>query len=421
MSLRKGMDMATDHVVRYLTKISTPANEGDKSLEDVAVVATNGDISSGKLLADAFRAVTRNGHVTIEEAKSRESQIEIKEGMQINQGYISPFFISEKAKMKVILDKPSILLLEEKLNNPDELLQILNECAEKKSSLLIIAENIEGDALSILIINKLKGTLNVAGIKAPGFGEDRKETLLDIAAFTSGTVISEDTGTSLKSLKTHHLGTAEKVIIDKDNTIIIGNSQHQNKRVEEIVLQVKNRLEKKPSQYEEKKLKERLARLSGSVAAVKVGAITEAELKAKKERLEDALSATRAALEEGIIPGGGVAYIRSIQALNELIPGNEDERTGINIIRKCLEGPLRALAQNAGLEGSVVLQKVKEGKDDFGYNIRTRKYESLISVGVIDTTKAARVALQSAVSIAGSFLTIECAIAEEKVRSHNLN
>jgi len=413
MDLKRGIDKAVAKVVEQLKKQSIEIGDDYTKIEQVATVSSNNDFEIGKLIAEAMKKVKKEGVITVEEAKGIETTVEAVEGMQFDRGYISPYFITNPDKMEAVLENPFILITDKKVSTMKDLLPVLEPVAQNGRSLLIIAEDVEGEALATLVVNKLRGSLKIAAVKAPGFGDRRKEMLEDIAILSGGVVISEEKGLRLDAAKLDMLGSAEKISLDKDNTTIVngaGNKEAIQKRVSQIKLQIENTT----SDYDREKLQERLAKLAGGVAVLYVGAATETEMKEKKDRVDDALSATRAAVEEGIIPGGGVAYIRSIDALDSIKGANQDEVTGIQIVKRAIEEPLRQIAINAGQEGSVVTQKVKEGKDDFGYNAYTDKYENLLKSGVIDPTKVARVALENAASIAGMLLTTECVMVDEK-------
>jgi chaperonin GroEL len=417
MDLKRGIDKSVAKVIEHLKKQSEGIGEDNTKIEQVASVSANNDAEIGKLIAEAMEKVKKEGVITIEEAKISDTYVEVVEGMQFDRGYISPYFVTDPDKMQVILESPYILLHDKKVSVMKDLLPLLEATVQTGKPLLIIAEDIDGEALATLIVNKLRGSLRVAAVKAPGFGDRRKEMLEDIAILTGGTVISEEKGLKLENVSLDMLGHAEKITIDKDNTTIVGGAGKKddiNARVKQIKIQIENTT----SDYDKEKLQERLAKLAGGVAVLYVGAASEVEMKEKKDRMNDALNATRAAVEEGIIPGGGVAYIRAIEALDKFKGDNDDETTGAAIIRKALEEPLRQIAQNAGVDGSVAVQKVKEGKGDFGYNARTEKYENLKKAGVIDPTKVARVALENAASIAGMLLTTECVLAEEPEKEH---
>lgn len=413
MDIKRGIDKAVEAVVENLKKQSQPVGTDYTKVEQVGTISANNDAQIGKLIADAMSKVKKEGVITVEEAKGTATEVKVVEGMQFDRGYISPYFMTNPDKMEAVLEQPSILITDKKISTMKDLLPILEPLAREGKALLIIAEDVDGEALTTLVVNRLRGTLKVAAVKAPGFGDRRKEMLQDIATLTGGMVVSEERGFTLENTTPDMLGHAEKITIDKENTTIV-NGAGNKKDIEDRVAQIRKQIETTTSDYDKEKLKERLAKLAGGVAVLYVGAASEVELKEKKDRVEDALNATRAAVEEGIIAGGGVAYIRAIEGLKGLKGDNDDEQTGINIIVRALEEPLRMICENAGEEGSVVIQKVKEGKNDFGYNARTGKYENLLSGGVIDPTKVARVALQNAASVAGMFLTTECVIAEKK-------
>jgi len=417
MDLKRGIDKAVAKVVEHLKGQSEGIGDDDTKIEQVASVAANNDTEIGKLIAEAMGKVKKEGVITIEEAKISDTYVEVVEGMQFDRGYISPYFVTDPDKMQVILEAPYILLYDKKISVMKDLLPLLESTVQTGKPLLIISEDIDGEALATLIVNKLRGSLRVAAVKAPGFGDRRKEMLEDIAILTGGTVISEEKGLKLENVSMDMLGHAEKVTIDKDNTTIVsgaGEKENINGRVKQIKIQIENTT----SDYDKEKLQERLAKLAGGVAVLYVGAASEVEMKEKKDRMNDALNATRAAVEEGIITGGGVAYIRAIESLDKFKGDNDDETTGAAIIRRALEEPLRQIAENAGVDGSVAAQKVKEGKGDFGFNARTEKYENLKKAGVVDPTKVARIALENAASIAGMLLTTECVIAEEPEKEH---
>jgi chaperonin GroEL len=412
MDLKRGIDMAVTKVIEYLKSISKDV-EGRNEIAQVGSISANNDKSIGDLIADAMEKVGKDGVITVEEAKGTETSLEVVEGMQFDRGYLSPYFVTDAETMEAVLEDAYILIHDKKISAMKDLLPILEKIAQQGKSLLIIAEDLEGEALATLVVNKLRGTLKVAAIKAPGFGDRRKAMLEDIAVLTGGTVISEERGFKLENATISYLGTAKKIVIDKDNTIIVEGSGKQDdikKRLNEIKVQI----EKTTSDYDKEKLQERLAKLSGGVAVLKIGASTEIEMKEKKARVEDALHATRAAVEEGIVAGGGVAFVRATSALEKLKGENIDQTTGIRIIEKALEEPLRQIVNNAGLEGSVVLQKVKEGKDDFGFNAATETYENLIKSGVIDPTKVTRTALENAASVAALLITTEAVVFEKK-------
>ena len=413
MDLKRGIDKAVAKVVEGLRKQSIEIGDDYTKIEQVATISANNDNEIGKLIAEAMKKVKKEGVITVEEAKGIETTVEVVEGMQFDRGYISPYFITNPDKMETVLENPYVLITDKKISTMKDLLPVLEPVAQNGRSLLIIAEDVDGEALATLVVNKLRGSLKIAAVKAPGFGDRRKEMLEDIAILTGGVVISEEKGLRLDAAKVDMLGSAEKISLDKENTTIVngaGNKEAIEKRVAQIKLQIENTT----SDYDREKLQERLAKLAGGVAVLYVGASTETEMKEKKDRVDDALSATRAAVEEGIVPGGGVAYIRALEGLEGLSVENEDQNTGIKIIRQAIEAPLRQIVSNAGQDGSVVVQKIKEGKDDYGYNAYTDKYENLFKSGVIDPTKVTRVALENASSIAGMFLTTECVMADEK-------
>ena len=412
MDLKRGIDKAVLAVVAELKKYSQAVGEDNEKIEQVASISANNDHAIGKLIADAMGKVKKEGVITVEEAKTADTSVEIVEGMQFDRGYISPYFITDTEKMEVVLENCYILLSDKKISTMKDLLPILEPAAQSGRPLLIIAEDIDGEALATVIVNKLRGSLKIAAVKAPGFGDRRKEMLEDIAILTDGVVISEEKGLTLEGAKLDMLGSSEKIILDKENTTII-NGAGDKANIDGRVKQIKSQIESTTSDYDKEKLQERLAKLAGGVAVLYVGAASEVEMKEKKARVEDALSATRAAVEEGIIPGGGVAYIRAIDGLNSIKVDNDDQSTGIAIVKRALEEPLRQIVENAGLEGSVVVQKIKDGKDDFGYNAQTDKFENLLKAGVIDPTKVARIALENAASIAGMFITTECVVAEK--------
>lgn len=412
MDLKRGIDKAVVKVVENLKKQSQAVGDDINKIEQVATVSSNNDLEIGKLIATAMQKVKKEGVITVEEAKGTETHVDVVEGMQFDRGYISAYFITDADKMETVLENPVILIYDKKISTMKDLLPVLEQVAQNGRSLLIIAEDVDGEALATLVVNKLRGALKVAAVKAPGFGDRRKEMLEDIAILTGGTVISEEKGMRLDAATLNDLGKADKVNIDKENTTIV-NGQGAKKQIEARIAQIKAQIETTTSDYDREKLQERLAKLSGGVAVIYVGAVTEVEMKEKKDRVNDALNATRAAVEEGIIPGGGVGYIRASKELENLKGENEDETTGIGIVRKALEAPIRMISENAGVDGAVVVQKVKEGKNDFGYNARTDKYENLITAGVIDPTKVSRIALENAASVAGMFLTTECVLAEK--------
>ena len=409
MDLKRGIDKAVETVVADLKKQTQEVGEDMAKVEQIATTSANNDAFIGKLIAEAMGKVKKEGVVTVEEAKGTQTEVKVVEGMQFDRGYISPYFMTNPDKMEAVLENPKILITDKKISSMKDLLPILEPIARNSESLLIIAEDVDGEALTTLVVNRLRGTLKVAAVKAPGFGDRRKEMLQDIATLTGAQVVSEERGFTLENTTPDMLGKADKVTIDKENTTIV-NGKGDKEAIADRVAQIRKQIEKTTSDYDREKLQERLAKLAGGVAVLYVGAASEVEMKEKKDRVEDALNATRAAVEEGIIPGGGVAFIRAIEALKGLKGENEDEQTGINIVAKAIEAPLRTIAENAGVEGSVVAQKVREGKGDFGYNARADRYENLLAAGVIDPTKVTRVALQNAASVAGMFLTTECRV-----------
>ena len=413
MDLKRGIDKAVSAIVANLKEQSQEVGTDYSKIEQVGTISANNDAFIGKLIADAMSKVKKEGVITVEEAKGTATEVKVVEGMQFDRGYISPYFMTNPDKMEAVLDTPFILVTDKKISSMKDLLPVLEPIAREGKSLLIIAEDVDGEALTTLVVNRLRGTLKIAAVKAPGFGDRRKEMLQDIATLTGATVISEERGFTLENASLAMLGTAEKVAIDKENTTIV-NGAGDKQEIENRVAQIKKQIETTTSDYDREKLHERLAKLAGGVAVLYVGAASEVEMKEKKDRVDDALSATRAAVEEGIVAGGGVAYVRAISSLQNIKGDNEDEQTGINIVARAIEEPLRTIAENAGVEGSVVIQKVKDGEGDFGYNARTDKYENLIAAGVIDPTKVARVALENAASVAGMFLTTECVIADKK-------
>jgi chaperonin GroEL len=412
MDLKRGIDKAVSAVVANLKKQSQSVGEDNKKIKQVASISANNDEVIGTLIADAMAKVGKDGVITVEEAKGTETEMKTVEGMQFDRGYLSPYFVTNADKMEVELDSPYILIYDKKISSMKELLPVLEKQVQTGKPLLIIAEDLDGEALATLVVNKIRGSLKVAAVKAPGFGDRRKAMLEDIAILTGGTVISEERGYKLENADLTYLGQAEKVVIDKDNTIVI-NGAGKSADIKARVSQIKAQVETTTSDYDKEKLQERLAKLSGGVAVLYVGAATEVEMKEKKDRVDDALHATRAAVEEGIVAGGGVAFIRAVDSLKDLKGDNEDENTGIAIIRRAIEEPLRQICQNAGIEGSIVVQKVKEGKADFGYNARTDVYENLIGAGVIDPTKVGRIALENAASIAAMLLTTEVVLADD--------
>ena len=413
MDLKRGIDKAVAEVVKSLESQKEAVGENYDKIRQVARISANGDDNIGALIAEAMEKVTKEGVITVEEAKGTETEVKVVEGMQFDRGYISPYFVTDTEKMNAEFEKPYILLYDKKVSTMKELLPLLEPVAQAGRALVIIAEDVESEALATLVVNRLRGSLKIAAVKAPGFGDRRKEMLEDLAILTGGVVISEEKGLKLETATVDMLGCAEKVTIDKENTTIV-NGCGAKEAIAERVNQIKKLIEHSTSDYDKEKLQERLAKLAGGVAVLYVGAASEIEMKEKKDRIDDALSATRAAIEEGIVPGGGVAYIRAIPALEKLKGENEDETTGIEIIKRAIEEPLRQIAANAGVEGAVVVNKVREGKKDFGYNARTGVYEHLMKTGVIDPKKVTRVALENAASIAGMFLTTECVLVEEK-------
>jgi chaperonin GroEL len=413
MDLKRGIDKAVTSVIEDLRKQSREIGDAKEKIEQIATISANNDSFIGKKIAEAMERVKKEGVITIEEAKGVETEVKVVEGMQFDRGYLSPYFVTDTEKMEVVYENPFILIYDKKISNMKEFLPVLEKVVQTGRPLLIIAEDLDGEAIATLIVNRLRGNLKIVAVKAPGFGDRRKEMLEDIAILTGGVVISEEKGYKLEDATLEMLGSADKISIDKDNTTIV--SGHGEKAmIETRVNQIKAQIEKTTSDYDREKLQERLAKLAGGVAVIYVGAASEVEMKEKKDRFDDALHATRAAIEEGIIPGGGVAYIRSINSLEKLKGENEDEETGIQIVRRALEEPLRQIVENAGLEGSVVVNKVKELTGDNGFNARTEVYEDLRHAGVIDPTKVARVALENAASIASMILTTECVLSEIK-------
>ena len=413
MDLKRGIDKAVEAVVEDLKKQSTEVGDDYSKIEQVGTISANNDNYIGKLIADAMAKVKKDGVITVEEAKGTATEVKVVEGMQFDRGYISAYFMTNPDKMETVLDQPEILITDKKISTMKDLMPVLEPVAREGRSLLIIAEDIDGEALTTLVVNKLRGTLKVAAVKAPGFGDRRKEMLQDIATLTGGVVVSEERGFTLENATPDMLGRAEKVVIDKENTTIV-NGAGDKDAITDRANQIRKQISTTTSDYDKEKLQERLGKLAGGVAVLYVGAASEVEMKEKKDRVEDALNATRAAVEEGIIPGGGVALVRATAALEGMKGDNDDETTGINIVARAIEAPIRTIAENAGKEGSVIVNKVKEGKGDFGYNARTDKFENLLSTGVIDPTKVVRVALQNAASVAGMFLTTECALADIK-------
>ena len=413
MDLKRGIDKAVALVVADLQKQSQAVGDDYSKIEQVGTISANNDEKIGKLIADAMAKVKKDGVITVEEAKGTETEVKVVEGMQFDRGYISAYFMTNPDKMEAVLEDPQILITDKKISTMKDLMPILEPIAREGRSLLIIAEDVDGEALTTLVVNKLRGTLKVAAVKAPGFGDRRKEMLQDIATLTGAVVVSEERGFTLENATPDMLGRAEKVVIDKENTTIV-NGAGDKDAIADRASQIRKQISTTTSDYDREKLQERLGKLAGGVAVLYVGAASEVEMKEKKDRVEDALNATRAAVEEGIIPGGGVALVRAEKVLEKVKGENEDELTGIRIVARAIEEPIRTIAANAGKEGSVIVQKVKEGKGDFGYNARTDTFENLLSTGVIDPTKVVRVALQNAASVAGMFLTTECALADIK-------
>ena len=413
MDLKRGIDKAVSAVVESIKKQAEPVASDYQKIEQVATVSANNDPEIGKLLADAMQKVSKDGVITIEEAKGRDTTIGVVEGMQFDRGYLSSYFVTDTEKMECVMENPYILIYDKKISNLKDFLPILEPAVQTGRPLLVIAEDVDSEALTTLVVNRLRTQLKICAVKAPGFGDRRKAMLQDIATLTGGIVISEDTGLKLEQATIDMLGTCDKVTVSKDNTTIV-NGHGQKELIQDRINQIKNEISNSTSDYDKEKLQERLAKLSGGVAVLYVGAPSEVEMKEKKDRVDDALCATRAAIEEGIIPGGGVAYIRAQEALESLKGDNADEETGIQIIRRAIEEPLRQIVENAGLEGSVVVNEVRNGKGDYGYNARIDKYENLKASGIIDPAKVTRVALENAASIAGMFLTTECVICEAK-------
>ena len=411
MDLKRGIDKAVAAVVAELRKNSQPVGEDYSKIEQVGTVSANNEAAIGKLIAEAMSKVKKDGVITVEEAKGIETEVKVVEGMQFGRGYISPYFMTDGEKMEAQLSNPYILVTDKKISTMKDLMPVLEPIAREGSELLIIADDVDGEALTTLVVNKLRGTLKVAAIKAPGFGDRRKEMLQDIAVMTGGTVIAEDRGYSLETATVDLLGRAEKATIGKDNTVIVGGAGDPA-QIKDRAEMIRKQIATTTSDYDRERLQERLGKISGGVAVIYVGAATEVEMKETKDRVEDALNATRAAVEEGYLPGGGVSYIRAAAALEGLKGENEDETTGIHIVAKAIEEPLRQIAQNAGVDGSVIIQKIKESKGDFGYNARTGEYVQMYEAGVIDPTKVARVALENAAGVAGMFLTTECGIVD---------
>ena len=411
MDLKRGIDKAVTAIVADLKKQSKEVGNSYEKIEQVAAISANNDNSIGALIAEAMKKVKTEGVITVEEAKGTETTVEVVEGMQFDRGYLSPYFITDADKMETELENPYILIYDKKISAMKDLLPILEQTAQGGRPLLIIAEDVDGEALSTLVVNKLRGSLKVAAVKAPGFGDRRKAMLEDIAILTSGTVVSEERGFKLDATTIEMLGTAEKIVIDKDNSTIINGAGNKSD-ITARINQIKSQIESTTSDYDREKLQERLAKLAGGVAVLYVGAASEIEMKEKKDRVDDALAATRAAVEEGIVPGGGVAIVRAADSLSKVKAENEDEKTGISIIERAGEEPLRQIVENAGVEGSVIVAKIKDGKGDFGFNAKTEKYENLYKAGVIDPAKVVRIALEHAASVAGMLLTTECVIAD---------
>ncbi|MEE0908061.1 MAG: chaperonin GroEL [Muribaculaceae bacterium] len=413
IDIKRGIDKAVAKVVEAIKAQAEEVGDDFEKIENVARISANNDSEIGQLIAEAMKKVKKEGVITVEEAKGTDTSVDVVEGMQFDRGYISPYFVTNSERMECEMDHPYILLYDKKISSLKDMLPILEATAQSGRPLLIIAEDVDSEALATLVVNRLRGSLKVCAVKAPGFGDRRKEMLQDIAILTQGVVISEEKGLKLESATIDLLGSAEKVTVNKENTTIV-NGAGEKECIAERVAQIKAQIETTKSSYDKEKLQERLAKLAGGVAVLYIGAPSEVEMKEKKDRVDDALSATRAAVAEGIVPGGGVAYIRAIKSLDGLKGDNEDETTGIEIIRRAIEEPLRQIVANAGLEGAVIVQKVKDGEGDFGYNARTDQYENLFKSGVIDPAKVTRVALENAASIAGMFLTTECVIAEKK-------
>lgn len=412
MDLKRGIDKAVAKVVEGIKAQAQEVGDDFDKIENVAKVSANNDEEIGRLIAEAMKKVKKEGVITVEEAKGTDTTVDVVEGMQFDRGYISPYFVTNTEKMECEMDAPFILLYDKKISNLKDMLPILEATAQSGRPLLIIAEDVDNEALATLVVNRLRGSLKICAVKAPGFGDRRKEMLEDIAILTGGVVISEEKGLKLESATIDMLGTAEKIAVNKENTTIV-NGAGDKQAIADRVAQIKVQIDTTKSQYDREKLQERLAKLAGGVAVLYIGAPSEVEMKEKKDRVDDALSATRAAVTEGIVPGGGTAYIRCVEALENMKGANDDETTGIDIIRRAIEEPLRQIVYNAGLEGAVIVQKVKDGKGDYGYNARTNKFENLFETGVIDPAKVTRVALENAASIAGMFLTTECVIAEK--------
>ncbi|MEE9289307.1 MAG: chaperonin GroEL, partial [Bacteroidota bacterium] len=412
MDLKRGIDLAVQRIIETLKSMSRNIGEDKKEIAQIGTVSANNDSAIGELIANAMDKVGKDGVITVEEAKGTETTMEVVEGMQFDRGYLSPYFVTDAETMEVVQEDPYILIHDKKISTMKDLLPVLEKMAQAGRPIVVIAEEVEGEALATLVVNKLRGTLRVCAVKAPGFGDRRKAMLEDIAVLTNGTVISEEKGFKLENTQLSYLGSAKKVTIDKDNTTIVegaGKKEEIKKRINEIKMQI----DKTTSDYDKEKLQERLAKLSGGVAVLKVGAATEIEMKERKARVEDALHATRAAVEEGVIAGGGVPFLRARSNLDSVKVDNDDQRIGIEIVKRALEEPIRWIVNNAGLEGSVIVNKVSEGKDDFGFNASTEKYENLAKAGVIDPTKVARIALENAASVAGLLLTTEAVVVEK--------
>ena len=418
MDLKRGIDKAVKVVVEELKKISKEVGSDNDKIKQIASISANNDDTIGALIAEAMKVVGNDGVITVEEAKGIETEVKTVEGMQFDRGYLSPYFVTDTEKMISDLENPYILIYDKKISNMKDLLPILEPAAQSGKPLLIIAEDIDGEALTTLVVNRIRGSLKVAAVKAPGFGDRRKAMLEDIAILTGGQVISEERGLSLESATLDMLGTAEKVEIDKDNTTIV-NGSGQASDIKARVQQIRAQIEASTSDYDKEKMQERLAKLAGGIAVLYVGAASEVEMKEKKDRVDDALAATRAAVEEGVIPGGGVALIRAIGALDKVKTENDDESTGVAIVKRAIEEPMRQIVSNAGVEGAIIVQRVKEGKDDFGYNARTDKFENLLKAGVLDPTKVTRIAVENAASIASMLLTTECVIVDEPEDDNN--
>ena len=412
MDLKRGIDKAVSTVVEHIKKNAEQVGDNYDKIEQVATVSANNDPEIGKLLADAMRKVSKDGVITIEESKSRETYIGVVEGMQFDRGYLSGYFVTDTEKMECVMENPLILIYDKKISNIKDFLPILQPAAETGRPLLVIAEDVDSEALTTLVVNRLRGGLKICAVKAPGFGDRRKAMLEDIAVLTGGVVISEEKGLKLEQATMDMLGSADKVVVGKDNTTVV-NGAGNKESIQARIAQIKNEIQNTTSSYDKEKLQERLAKLSGGVAVLYVGANSEVEMKEKKDRVDDALCATRAAIEEGVVVGGGTTYIRALDDLAELKGDNQDEQTGINIVKNAIEAPLRQIVYNAGGEGAVVVQKVREGKGDFGYNARKDEYEDLRKAGIVDPAKVARVALENAASIAGMFLTTECLIVDK--------